>query len=277
MKNPSYKKFICAGFAALTLFASPTVFAEEGDEYAESEASYEAPAENVGMPNPMIEYPDVPTLEREIGFPVMYLPSNLYSLYHPAQHIFAIAGQVADLRFENKADGTLITLRSALKERVLTDDISGCYGFAWHRQTAGDVKRTKVDVGIPAEGARVVKWEAGRFVFSLYITGVDDESFKPILKNFVAVSNRFSYKYRNFTLNPYADINKQAAAAQQAAGENAEKAENAESAAIDAGAANEAPNEATNESADANAANNTGEANDASDANATGEANAAKE
>lgn len=207
MKN--MKHFICAGLAACTIFSmsTATVFADEVDEHYD-EPSYEEPAPMVGMPNPMIEYKDVPELEKAIGFPVMYLPSNLYSLYHPAVHVFAISGQVADLRFENKADGTKITLRSALKERVLTDDISGCYGFAWHKQSAGDVKRTKVDVGIPAEGERVAKWEAGRFVFSLYVTGVDDDSFAPLLKNFVAVSNRFSYKYRNFTLNPYADINK---------------------------------------------------------------------
>ncbi len=188
---------------------------------AEETAPAEAPM--AGMANPYIEYPDVPALERAIGFPVLYLPSNFYALYHPAVHVFGIAGQVADLRFKSKADDSTITLRSALQERIRINDISGFYGVEWKTQHAGDVKRTKVDVAVAADGTRVVRWTVGRFVFALSVTGFDEEAFKPVLKNFVVVSNRFAHKYRNFRLNKpkkkttQADVPDQAAAADAAA------------------------------------------------------------
>lgn len=180
----------------------------EGEAAPESRAAEDsAPAQEaaprpVGMPNPMIEYPDVPALERAIGFPILYLPSNFYALYHPAVHVYGISGQVADLRFQGKADDTTITLRTALEERVFTTDISGVYGANWQTQSAGDVKRTQVDVAILADGTRVVRWHVGRFVFALSATGFDDTSFKPLLKSFVVVADRFAHKYRSFTLNP---------------------------------------------------------------------------
>lgn len=168
----------------------------------DSAPAQEAASRPVGMPNPMIEYPDVPALERAIGFPILYLPSNFYALYHPAVHVYGISGQVADLRFQGKADDTTITLRTALEERVFTTDISGVYGANWQTQSAGDVKRTQVDVAILADGTRVVRWHVGRFVFALSATGFDDTSFKPLLKSFVVVADRFAHKYRSFTLNP---------------------------------------------------------------------------
>ncbi|MGP1471542.1 MAG: hypothetical protein ACTTJE_08120 [Schwartzia sp. (in: firmicutes)] len=177
--------------------SAPDVAMEE-----EPAPTAEAAPHFVGIPNPMIEYPDVPALERAIGFPVLYLPSNFYALYHPAVHVYGISGQVADLRFHGKADNTTITLRTALEERIFTTDISGVHGVQWQTQSAGDVKRTQVDVATLADGTRVVRWHAGRFVFALSATGFDDASFKPLLKSFVVVADRFSHKYRRFTLNP---------------------------------------------------------------------------
>ena len=48
---------------------------------------------------------------------------------------------------------------------------------------------------------RVIRWKAGRFAFAVTIEGVDDATFRHMLKNFVAVADRFSHKYRNFRLN----------------------------------------------------------------------------
>ena len=39
-------------------------------------------------------------------------------------------------------------------------------------------------------------------VCSSDLTGFDDTAFKPLLKSFVAVADRFAHKYRSFTLNP---------------------------------------------------------------------------
>lgn len=205
------KSMILAAFFAVNVLTGQAAYAEEAEEtemtVEESEAG-EAPAdtsasaigEDVGMANPMLEYPDVPSLERAVGFPVYYLPGNLLALYHPAAHIFSIDRYVSDIRFESKADDSRITVRTALIERIGTDDISGYYG-EWTQQSAGDVKRTQVYVAQTATGMRVVRWSAGRFAFAITIEGVDDATFRNMLKNFVAVADRFSHKYRNFRLN----------------------------------------------------------------------------
>ena len=194
------------GHAALAEEAAPEEAAVE--ETVVEEATGEAPAdanatamgEDVGMANPMLEYPDVPSLERAVGFPVYYLPGNLLALYHPAAHIYSIDRYVSDIRFQSVADDSKITVRTALIERIGTDDISGYYGD-WTQQHAGDVKRTQVYVAQTATGMRVVRWSAGRFAFAITIEGVDDNTFRNMLKNFVSVADRFAHKYRNFRLN----------------------------------------------------------------------------
>ena len=52
-----------------------------------------------------------------------------------------------------------------------------------------------------AAGMRVVRWSAGRFAFAVTVDGVDDNTFRNMLKNFVSVADRFAHKYRNFRLN----------------------------------------------------------------------------
>ena len=206
------KEMLLAAFFAANILTGTTAFAAETDELeavaAAAAETGEAPedsgatamGENVGVANPMLEYPDVPSLERSVGFPVYYLPGNLLALYHPAAHIYSIDRYVSDIRFQSIADNSKITVRTALIERVGTDDISGYYG-AWTQQSAGDVKRTKVWVAQTESGMRVIRWTAGRFAFAVTIEGVDDATFRNMLKNFVAVADRFSHKYRNFRLN----------------------------------------------------------------------------
>lgn len=209
LTHPLCAALLAVGLLTGTAQAAPEDEASAAEEMTaektdspESAPEREDDSHPVGTPNPMIEYPDVPALERAIGFPILYLPSNFYALYHPAVHVYGISGQVADLRFKGKADDTAITLRTALEERIFTTDISGVYGANWQTQSAGDVKRTQVDVATLADGTRVVRWHAGRFVFALSATGFDDTSFKPLLKSFVVVADRFAHKYRSFTLNP---------------------------------------------------------------------------
>ncbi|MBO4853273.1 MAG: hypothetical protein J5477_06555 [Schwartzia sp.] len=205
------KSMLLAAFFAAQILTGQTAFADEAEPGAEQEIAAEAGeapedtsaaamGENIGVPNPMFEYPDVPSLERSVGFPVYYLPGNLLALYHPAAHIYSIDRYVSDIRFQSIADNSKITVRTALIERVGTDDISGYYG-AWTQQSAGDVKRTKVWVAQTESGMRVIRWTAGRFAFAVTIEGVDDATFRNMLKNFVAVADRFSHKYRNFRLN----------------------------------------------------------------------------
>jgi hypothetical protein len=205
------KHLFLAAFLAANILTGQAAFAEEADAEPEeivAEATGEAPAdtnatamgEDVGMGNPMFEYPDVPSLERSVGFPVYYLPGNLLPLYHPAAHIYSIDRYVSDIRFQSIADDSKITVRTALIERIGTEDISGYYG-EWTQQSAGDVKRTQVYVAQTATGMHVVRWTAGRFAFAITVEGVDDNTFRNMLKNFVSVADRFAHKYRNFRLN----------------------------------------------------------------------------
>lgn len=219
------KRMLLAAFFAANILMGQTAFAEEEEtqeevavEIAETEEpaaaeavtaeAGEAPVKTeaaamgaeAGMANPMLEYPDVPSLERSVGFPVYYLPGNMLALYHPAQHIYSIDRYISDIRFKSAADDSKITVRTALVERVGTEDISGYYG-EWTKQSAGDVKRTQVYVAQTASGIRVVRWTAGRFAFAITLEGVDDATFRNMLKNFVSVADRFAHKYRNFRLN----------------------------------------------------------------------------
>ena len=207
------KELLMAALFAANIFAGQTAFAEEeepADEVAVAavEEAGEAPAgaeaaamgESAGMANLLLEYPDVPSLERSVGFPVFYLPGNMLALYHPAQHIYSIDRYISDIRFQSVADDSKVTVRTALIERIGTEDISGYYG-EWTQQSAGDIKRTQVYVAETATGIRVVRWTAGRFAFAVTIEGVDEDTFRHMVKNFVAVADRFSHKYRNFKLN----------------------------------------------------------------------------
>lgn len=223
------KHLFLAAFLAANILTGQAAFAAEEDAEPDeivAEAAGEAPAdtsaaamgEDVGMANPMFEYADVPSLERAVGFPVYYLPGNLLALYHPAAHIYSIDRYVSDIRFQSKADDSKITVRTALIERIGTDDISGYYG-EWTQQHAGDVKRTQVHVAQTPTGMRVVRWTAGRFAFAITIEGVDDNTFRNMLKNFVSVADRFAHKYRNFRLNykPKTPAGQSAETAQQPA------------------------------------------------------------
>ena len=222
------KHLFLAAFLAANILTGQAAFAaeEDAEETVVAEATGEAPAdtsaaamgEDVGMANPMLEYADVPSLERAVGFPVYYLPGNLLALYHPAAHIYSIDRYVSDIRFQSKADDSKITVRTALIERIGTDDISGYYG-EWTQQHAGDVKRTQVHVAQTPTGMRVVRWTAGRFAFAITIEGVDDNTFRNMLKNFVSVADRFAHKYRNFRLNykPKTPAGQSAETAQQPA------------------------------------------------------------
>ncbi len=196
---------------AAALLGMPAAHAEEVNEEAAYEEEAEAPAEAeapviTGMPNPYIEYKDVPALERAIGFPVLYLPANFYASYHPAVHVYGIHGQVADVRFQSKLDGSTIALRTAVLPFVNTNDISGFYSVDWKQESAGDMNNTQIYTAVSDNGTRVVRWTAGNFVFSLAINNADDSLYKALVKNFVIVADRFSHKYHNtnFEMNPSA-------------------------------------------------------------------------
>ena len=211
MKQMKYT--LSAAVLAAALLGMPAAHAEEVyeedtayEESIETAAAVEEAPVMTGVVNPYIEYKDVPALERAIGFPVLYLPANFYAAYHPAVHVFGIHGQVADLRFQSKLDGSTLSLRTAVLPFVNTDDISGFYSVNWEQKSAGDLNNTQIYTAVSADGTNVVRWTAGNFVFSLAVNGTDEKTFHALVKNFVMVADRFSHKYHNvnFEMNPSA-------------------------------------------------------------------------
>jgi len=189
MKN--MKKTMLAAALAATLLAPIPAYAENEDGSAANTETTTA-----SMPNPIVEYTNVPDLELALGFPVLYLPGSLYATYHPALVINSIGGTISDLHFRSREDESRIIVRTALLKTVNTEDISGYYGVNWALQDVGDMKHTQVNVAITEDGTHVARWTKGRFVFSLAIKDMDEKNFRFVLKNYVVCADRFAYRYR---------------------------------------------------------------------------------
>ena len=188
MKNMR-KTMLAAALAAALLAPIPVAYAEE------SGAAADVPAAT--MSNPVIEYTNVPDLELALGFPVLYLPGNLYATYHPAVVINGIGGTISDLHFRSREDESRITVRTALLKTVNTEDISGYEGAAWKLQDVGDIKHTQVNVALTEDGTYVAHWTKGRFAFSIAIKNMDEKNFRFVLKNYIICADRFAYRFRN--------------------------------------------------------------------------------
>lgn len=198
-----HKKILHTIFASTLLFSTMTSLAQ-----ADPAAEAPAPSSKAHLVNPYVEYPDVPSLEKAIGFPVLYLPMNLYAAYHPPVHAFSIRGRVADLRFISAFDDSKVTLRTAILPHVKTEDISGCQGIEWQPLIQG--RDTGVYIAVLSEKNYLARWTSRNFVFSLAMKDADEKRFIAILNNFVVVSDRFSKKYSSldFKLNkPTENIN----------------------------------------------------------------------
>ena len=232
------KAFAGAILAAGIIAGAPlAAFAEEAPASQEAPAAQEAQAAPaaLGMPNPIVQYRTIPELELAIGFPVFYLPANLNTVYHPAVSIYGIHGLVADLRFKSNRDESTLMVRSALIERVKTEDISGHHSVSWTEIDAGDMKHTKIKLATIGPDSYSAHWKADRFTYSIDMNNIDKETFLRYLKAFVMTGDKFAYKYRNFTLNVHnvekimqeaeAVSNPEAAAQQQAAAAQKEQAQ----------------------------------------------------
>ncbi len=185
------KKTMLAAALAATLLAPLPAYAE-GEETAPAAV----PAAE-GIPNPIVEYTNVPDMELALGFPVLYLPGNLYATYHPAVVINSIGGTISDLHFRSREDDSRIMVRTALLKTVNTEDISGYNGVEWKLQDVGDIKHTQVNVAITEDGTHVARWTKGRFVFAIAIKDMDEKNFRFVLKNYIICADRFAYRYRN--------------------------------------------------------------------------------
>lgn len=192
MKFSDLKKSLAvAAVAAFSTLAFTTpVFAEE----APAEAEAAAPAV-VDTASPIRTYEDIPTLQRAIGFPVLYLPGDIYRTYDPAVVISAIANRVSDLRFVNQMDGSELMVRTALRTDTGLDDISGFVGYEWATTQLLSSDLVTVDICSTDHGSYAARWVRGNFAFAIAMSNTTSEDFARVLKSFFISSAKFSHRF----------------------------------------------------------------------------------
>ncbi len=189
MKFFGLKKNLAIG--AVSAAAAFGSFALAAPAYAE-----EAPAQAaVDTANPVKTYEDIPTLQKALGFPVLYLPGDLYRAYDPAVVISAIGGRVSDLRFVNQIDSSELMVRTALRYDSGLDDISGFVGYEWATTQLLSSDLVTVDICSTDHGSYAARWVRGNFAFAIAMSNTTSEDFGRVLKSFFVTSAKFAYRF----------------------------------------------------------------------------------
>lgn len=189
MKFASLKKTLAAAAVAAFAFAAPA-FAEEAP--AAQAPAAQAPA---SMANPISTYEDIPSLQRALGFPVLYLPGDIYRAYDPAVIISSIAGRVSDLRFVNQMDGSELMVRTALRADSGLDDISGFVGYEWATIQPLSSDLVTADVCSTDHGSYAARWVRGNFAFAIAMSNTTSEDFARVLKSYFVTSAKFAHRF----------------------------------------------------------------------------------
>lgn len=188
-------KFFCLktslAIAAFSAAAAFVPFALAATAYAE-----EVPAQAVvDTANPVKTYEDIPTLQKSLGFPVLYLPGDLYRAYDPAVVISAIGGRVSDLRFVNQIDSSELMVRTALRYDSGLDDISGFVGYEWATTQLLSSDLVTVDICSTDHGSYAARWVRGNFAFAIAMSNTTSEDFGRVLKSFFVTSAKFAHRF----------------------------------------------------------------------------------
>lgn len=187
MKFSNLKKSLAvAAVAALAAFGSFTSPAN----------AEEAPAPEVAtIANPVSTFEDIPTLQKSLGFPVLYLPGDIYRAYDPAVVISSIANRVSDLRFVNQMDGSELMVRTALRTDSGLDDISGFVGYEWETIKLLNSDLVTVDICSTDHGSYAARWVRGNFAFAIAMSNTTSEDFGRVLKSFFITSGKFAHRF----------------------------------------------------------------------------------
>lgn len=184
MKLASLKKTLAVAAVAAFAFAAPA-FAEEAP--AAGAAATDA--------NPISTYEDIPSLQNALGFPVLYLPGDIYRAYDPAVIISAIAGRVSDLRFVNQNDGSELMVRTALRTDSGLDDISGFVGYEWATTQLLSSDLVTVDICSTDHDSYAARWVRGNFAFAIAMSNTTSENFARVLKSYFISSAKFAHRF----------------------------------------------------------------------------------
>jgi hypothetical protein len=132
---------------------------------AEAEPEVQAGGNLVNAKNPMVEYPDLVSMQNEVGYMMIDLPSD-YGMTD--QNYFVIGGALAEIR-ERDRDGVAVSIRKALGQ----EDISGYYNADFE---PGVVGYYEVFLGGTGD-TRVSWWKDDLYSYSFAMEGGDEAAF----------------------------------------------------------------------------------------------------
>lgn len=183
----SVKKYFSA-ILAITIFSGSAIAlaSEPAEAQAEQPAAQAAaPAvQNTAMPNPIAKYDNITKLNNALGFRALYVP-RIYG--YECTNMYIIGGDLAQLSFKSNIDASELIVRTARRDSVGTDEISGYYGVNWSEKV---ISRTKTLYGIAPNGNTVVSWVSGKYAFSVSMKNLDEATFLRQMKGLVRTSEQ---------------------------------------------------------------------------------------
>ena len=188
----SKKQFLSAFFALTVLTTGTTVFAAEPAKdaapaqpaAAEASPAAEPASQTPSLPNPIAKYDTINKLNTALGFRALYVP-RIYG--YECTSMYIIGGDLAQLSFKSNIDSSTLLVRTARRDSVGTDEISGYYGVNW---TEKIISRTKTLYGTAPNGNTVVCWVVGKYAFSVSMANLDEATFLRQMKGLVRTSEQ---------------------------------------------------------------------------------------
>lgn len=159
------KQFLAASASLLILGIAGPVFA--------------APAAGPDqVPNPYVSYATYQDAARVLGFcPLTLSRDSGYAL----DGISVISGRSSDLSFVRLGQPeTKVRIRTALKNNMPKETLSGVYGVKWNKQP---VNKTIVSMARLGPRSFAACWETGNYVFAVQGKGLEEAAFQSLLTN----------------------------------------------------------------------------------------------
>ena len=159
------KQFLAASASLLILGIAGPVFA--------------APAAGPDqVPNPYVSYATYQDAARVLGFcPLTLSRDSGYAL----DGISVISGRSSDLSFVRLGQPeTKVRIRTALKNHMPKETLSGVYGVKWNKQP---VNKTIVSMARLGPRSFAACWETGNYVFAVQGKGLEEAAFQSLLTN----------------------------------------------------------------------------------------------
>ena len=140
--------------------------------------AFAAPAAGPAITNPYVSYATYQDAARVLGFcPLTLSRDSGYAL----DGISVISGRSSDLSFVRLGQPeTRVRIRTALKNHMPKETLSGVYGVKWNKQP---VNKTIVSMARLGPRSFAACWETGNYVFAVQGKGLEEAAFQSLLTN----------------------------------------------------------------------------------------------